>query len=193
MFDLNTAKARLNITGALQDAEVQGMLDAALALAERYCNRGFLYRAERVNFYDTTAGSLPMPRYPIDVVTKTNAIGRYHIMKSAGTILIHDRNWWHGREITIEYAGGYRTLPADLELALWEVFANLWGRHSASLTGAAAATGSGAIQSITSDGATIRYDTSGSAGAATQGAVDPETGFPYSALSILDLYRREVA
>lgn len=193
MFDLTTAKTKLGITGATQDAEVQAVLDAALNLAERYCNRGFLYKAERVKFYDTSAGSLPMPRYPIDVVTKTSFTGQYHVHKSAGTILIHDKSWWHNRDITVEYAGGYRVLPGDLEIALWEIFGNLWGRHSASLTGAAAVAGTGAVQSITSDGATIRFDTSGGSATSSPTAVNFDTGIPFSAQSILDLYRREVA
>ena len=198
MFDLTTAKTRLNIAVATRDAEVQGMLDAALAIAEKYCNRGFLYKAERVHFYDTTANSLPLPRYPVEQVTKVSVGGKYHVHKQTGLIAFHDRNLYGGcagggTDVTVEYAGGYRTLPADLELALWEIFDNLWSRHNASASGAVAAATSGVVQSITSDGATIRYDTSGGAAASTPNALNLETGVPFSAQSILDLYRREVA
>lgn len=196
MFDIVTAKARLNITDATQDVAVQAMLDAALSLAERYCNRSFLYKAERVRFYDSHFGSLPLPRYPIESVTKfTGAGNNYHVHKSTGTITLHrDASWWSsGHEVVVEYTGGYKVLPPDLVLALWEIFDNLWGRHTASPTAAAAATTGGAIKSISSDGARVEFDVSGGAVAATPNALNYDSGMPYSAQSILDLYRREVA
>lgn len=195
MFDIVTAKTRLNIVDATQDVAVQALLDAALSLAERYCNRGFLYKAERVRFYDSHFGSLPLPRYPIDTVTKLTGAGKHHVHKSTGLITIHrDAAWWSGgHEIVVEYAGGYKVLPGDLELALWEVFDNLWSRHIASPTAAAAATTGGAIKSISSDGARVEFDVSGGAVSSTPNALNFDSGLPFSAQSILDLYRREVA
>lgn len=191
-YDLATAKTRWNIADASQDAAVQGMLDAALSFAERYCNRGLAYKSERVKFYDGHYESLPLPRYPIEqVMTVSNSVGKYHIHKQTGLITL-DRPSFH-HEISIDYAGGYKTLPADLELALWEIFDNLWGRHTASATSGAASAASGAVKSISSDGARIEFDVSGGAAVSNPNALNYDSGLPYAAQSILDLYRREVA
>ena len=191
-YDLATAKVRLKIADATQDAALQGMLNAALSLAERYCNRGFAYKAERVTFYDGHYASLPMPRFPIEQVIKiSNSVGQYHVHSQTGLISLHRPHFLD--KIEVDYAGGYKVLPADLELALWEIFDNLWSRHTASATSGAAVTGGGAVKSISSDGARIEFDVSGGAAVATPNALNYDSGMPYSAQSILDLYRREVA
>lgn len=54
MFNLATAKTRWNIVGTAQDAAIQALLDASIAVAENYCKRGFKYASEVAR--DTTGG-----------------------------------------------------------------------------------------------------------------------------------------
>lgn len=192
MFDLASAKNRLNITDTLQDGAVQGFLNASLALAERYCSRGFLYKSERVHYYDGHYETLPLPRYPVDKIIKVSVNDKRHVHKQTG-IIAFDRPVF-ADTITVDYSGGYKTIPSDLELALWEIFDNFWGRHTASPSSGTAAVGGGPIKSITSDGATVSFDTSsGAATSSTPTSLNLDTGLPYSAQSILDLYVRGMA
>lgn len=82
-------------------------------------------------------------------------------------------------EISFDYTGGFKTLPADLEVALWMVFNTYWGQF-----GGHVAVGSGAIKSISSDGSRVEFDVSGGSS-----GVDMDTGMPSFAISVLDLYR----
>lgn len=191
MFDLATAKTRLNITGTAQDTQILAALNAALAIAENYCDRRFLYKRDTIAFYDVDAHALILSRYPIDTVNfitskqTGNAIApdTYHIHKWNGMIYFHGAPFFD--EIQIDYTGGYLTLPADLELALWLAFDAVWPTLSGQ---GAAAVGGGAVKAIRSNGASIEYDTSGGGGAGL--ASSGNGGLPIGAIGILDLYRR---
>ena len=191
MFDLASAKTRLGIVGTAQDAAVTASLNAALAIAEQYCDRRFLYKRDTVAFYDARQRALILSRYPIDTVNSITskqtgaaiASDSYHIHHWNGMVYFHGQPFFD--EIQIDYTGGYATLPADLELALWILFDALWP----SFSGGGGASGGGAIKAIRSNGASIEYDTSGGgvAGITSSGA----TGLPVGAMAILNPYRRE--
>jgi hypothetical protein len=193
MFDLATAKTRLTITGTAQDALVQAALDAALDTVERYLNRKLMYAAEVASYYYTEGETLFLDRYPVEQVVSISqtsggaAISKYKLHKSFGTILFPGRVG--SDQIDVSYAGGYRVLPADLEMALWSIFDGFWPTISGASGSSVAA---GAIESITiPDVGTVRYNVSGgaSSGAAASGSGSPIYGAFYD---ILRLYRREL-
>jgi hypothetical protein len=194
MFDLATAKTRLGIVGTLQDTQLNVAIGAALSLAEKYCDRQFLYFAETARFYYTGSTSLQLRRYPLEQVvsitdTQNNSViaaTDYKVHLGAGLILFS--GWRTATEIDVSYAGGYKTLPDDLELALWSIFDNVWAAiPGGGLTVGSAAGSGGVIKSIdVPDVGKIMYDTTNAAaGGATTGFLTSGTRM------LLDLYRAE--
>jgi hypothetical protein len=186
-FDLVAAKARLNLSGSSSDAMVQVAIDTALAIAERYCDRAFLYKAETASFYYFMGEALQLPRYPVEQVSTvtgfTNTIN-YRLHHSVGQVQF-------GHQVssdyaTVTYAGGYRVLPADLELALWAIFDDVWTELQP--TSGSSTSGSGAITSISvPDVGTIRMEGSGKSsgnGGAGVGGIIPDI-----AINLLEPYR----
>jgi hypothetical protein len=196
-FDLTTAKTRLSITGATQDTVIQASLNAALSLAERYCDRLFMYGTQRATFYHVDSERLQLRRFPVDQEIKFEPSGvKHHIHKVQGIVIL-DADVVH-EEVHVDYSGGYRTLPDDLELALWMIFDEVWKLSQSSSSGGGGGAGqvSGDISRITlQDVGSITYSTGGGgAGAAVGGTRLAGDGspVPFTALSILDLYRVEV-
>ena len=181
MFDLSTAKTRLSITGTTQDAELQVALDTALAFAEQYCDRYFMYQAnETEKFVHARSNTLSLKRYPIEMIN--SGAGEHHYSQDSGVVYLHDNSFQH--ETTVDYNGGYKTLPLDLEFALWAVFDTVWGQMNN--VGGTPSTG-GAVKAISSAGQRVEFDTSGGSVA----GVDAATGIPSMALSVLNNYVRE--
>lgn len=186
MFDQATAAARLNITDPSMVAMAGTTIDTALAIAETLCDRKFILADDEETFVHPFAHALLLRRYPIDEVTSISGLAHsesYHADKPGGLIIIDGRATDH--VVTVTYKGGYAVLPADLELALWLIFDTIW--PSVSGQGGAAA-GGGAIKAIRSNGASVEYDTSSSAGGGLTSA--GAGGLPGGALSILEKYRR---
>ena len=183
MFDLAAAKTRLSITGTTQDALLQVGLDTAVAIAENYCKRQFKYAAEVAHYYYADTGVLFVSRYPIEQVQSvvssknTRALTDYKVNKSAGMIMF--KGHAVGEQIDVTYAGGYKTFPADLELALWLIFDDVWDQ----LTNAGSGN-TGGIAGITiPDVGTIRYDTGSSSSGNINAGLIPANG-----IAILDNY-----
>lgn len=196
-FDLATAKAKLSITDNTQDVVLQASLDAALNLAEKYCDRLFMYATQRATFYHVDSERLQLRRFPVDQEIKFEPKGaKHHVHKIQG-ILILDSDRVHD-EVHFDYSGGYKVLPPDLELALWQIFNSIWQLNtSGGAGGGSTPVASGAISRITlQDVGSISYNTGGSSGsgAAGNGAsriAESGSPVPFTALSILDLYRLE--
>lgn len=195
-YDLATAKTRLMIAGTTQDAMVQLCLDSALDLAEQYCDRRFMLASETATVTHMHGNTISLPRYPLVQVISVSddkgaAVGSttYHVIKGTGQIVFDSRApAWH--QVQVSYQGGYATLPAGLELALWLAFDEVWAATpgAGKVVNAGAAAG-GAIKSIASpDIGTISYfdSSSGGSGGAAFGGLIPAT-----AALLLDLYRRE--
>jgi len=189
MYDIATATARVP-AGSLASL-VQVSFDAALGVAERYCDRKFLFAHETVVVTHLTGNVISIPRYPVEDVYSAYSeqgvsLPDYHLVRNVGHVVFDGLPGGH--QIAIEYVGGYKTLPADLELALWMIFDQVWASSSAG-AGAGASSGSGAISRITvPDVGSISFDTGASpvsGGAAMGGLIPP------MAAGILDLYRRE--
>jgi len=192
MFDLATAKARLGIAvvDTTKDALLSSAISAALSIAENYCDRKFLYAAESQKFNHFHGATMSLIRYPLVNVTSVAKNGAgvsgYKVINSTGQIEF-DHHVRHN-EVTVQYTGGYTTLPDDLLLALWSIFDVIWGATPGG--GSGGAVGGQAINSITiPDVGTIRYESSGAAGSSGAGAAG---GLIDSvAAAILSFYRRE--
>lgn len=190
-FDLTTAKARLGIADASKDAKIQGALDAALAIAETYCGRRFMHATETAVFTHPKGSVLQLSRFPIDGITSVqdgsgvNVSVKYHTVFTTGQ-LIFDGNVGH-HQVLVSYSGGYATLPADLELALWALFNET---YSASDTSAGTSSVGGTISSVSvPDVGTIKFDTGSSSSSGAGGA---QGIIPGISLAILELYRLKV-
>lgn len=174
-FDLDTAKDRLGILDNSQDAEIQVMLDTAMAVAENYCDRKFEHGVEDEYFIYKTNESFPLIRYPIIVVNAANnekgqkvADNLYEIASEAG--LLKFAGGYPYDCFSVNYEGGYITLPLDLELALWSIFDKIYSQTQTSAGGggivvggieSVAITGVGSVKySSGSDSSTIGADNS---------------------------------
>jgi len=194
-WDLAGAKARLQIADTSKDALITSTLATSLAVAELYCNRKFSYAAERATFTHPHGEALQLSRFPIEQVVSVNgdnnqamATGKYHVINNTGQIILDGSAYGH--RIIVDYAGGYKTLPDDLILALWGIFDAVYA--ASSNVGNATPAGSAAIQSITiPDVGTVRYESGGAASGAS-GAGGAAGIIPAVSAMILNLYRLEV-
>jgi hypothetical protein len=184
-FDLATAKLRAPSL-VVPDLVIQGYLDAALAVAERYCGRSFLYKAETAKFYFWVGSALQLPRFPVEQVTNvtgiaSNLIG-WKVHHAAGQVEFGMQ--FYSPEVAVTYAGGYRILPPDLELALWLIFDSVVAAAQGG-----GSIGAGAITSISvPDVGTIRMEGSkGASGANNAGLL------PASSIDLLSRYMVWVA
>ena len=193
-WDLAGAKVYLGLPAAVDpvlDPKIQIGLDTALAVAESYCDRKFMYATDSATFTHNHSGVLQVMRYPIERVSSVSRdagasnITDYHFVADTGQIVFDHYHRQH--EITVAYVGGYKVLPADLLLALWGIFGNVYADLTQSGGGAV---GGQAINSITiPDVGTIRYEASGAAGGAGAGAANGLIDNVTAAL--LSFYRRE--
>ena len=196
-FDLAGAKTRLNITGTTQDAALQACLDTALAIAEQFCDRQFLYAADSASFYYPYQAGLQLTRFPLEQVTSVlgsngNSYFNFKMNKPTGQVLFAGAVG--SDQIDVTYSGGYKTLPADLEMALFTVFENLWYATPGwgAPAGGVVSTAGSAIKSVAiPDVGTIQFDTGGAASAASTAGSFGGGLIPASAASLLDLYRLE--
>ena len=199
MITLADAKIRLNISSTAQDAVIQGVLDAAILIAEGYCRRRFLLRSETETFRYFRGRALPLTRYPIVSVTTLlddgAASSEWEPIRGIG--LIEFNRFVNARTITVVYTGGYdaATFPADLAMAIWSIFDGLWAQTPGGgiAAGGVAASGGG-LKSFSIPGViSINYDQSGAASAAGVAGAGAGAVIPPLAHSILNLYRREQA
>lgn len=166
-FDLETAKNRLNITDASKDDEIQLALDTALSVAENYCDRKFMFETNVVEkFIYKTNESFAVERYPIDKINSSeNESGQavtdnlYEIDADAG--LVRFAKGYPNQSFTVNYDGGYKVLPLDIELALWSIFDKIWAMTQSSTGGGVVV---GGIESVAITGVgSVKYS-SGSSG-----------------------------
>ena len=186
-FDLAAARARIGLAAGdtSKDAQLTAALNASSALAERYCDRLFGYASATETFVQFAAREVQLERFPIvsvaSVVADDATLSKYQIDKKSGMILF-EGGGVSALSLVVTYAGGYQTMPADLELSLWMIFDSVWPSVSG-VAGTGAS--SGAISRITvPDVGSISFDTGSNSAAGLNGLV------PDSAAAILDLYRR---
>lgn len=196
-----------------QDVEITAAMNAALAFAEHYCDRRFLFARETLTKYlNRDMEGVFVDRYPITRVhgmsgnglRSIGAAAKYATHNSAGVIYLKHHNWAFGNDwandgtVTVDYEGGYKTLPADLEYALWSIFGALWPTFDPSSvsTGGGVSVAIGAVKkrSIVGVGS-VEYETGGGGTTSTGGvlAADWSAVMPGSVQALLSLYVRRVA
>ena len=193
-FDLETAKNRLNITDASKDDEIQLALDTALSVAENYCDRKFMFETNVVeDFIYKTNESFAVERYPIDKINNgENESGQavqnnlYEIDVDAG--LIKFQKGFPNQSFKVNYDGGYKVLPLDLELALWSIFDKIWAMTQSSTGGGVVV---GGIESVAITGVgSVKY----SSGSSGDDAIGSDNSLISSmAYSVLKKYIRVLA
>ena len=182
-YELESARIRIGLAGddASKDAEITASMSAALSYAERYCDRKFMKSIESEQFFHFSQCEVQLHRYPIDSVglvdIDNTEVKNYRIDAVHGRIVFDGRV--SAKLLTIDYSGGYQTVPGDLEIALWRLFDAAW-----SIVSAAGEQGSfgAAIKSIASAGAKVEFDVSSSSSIGLNDSV---------ATTILDFYKIE--
>ena len=193
-FDLETAKNRLNITDASKDDEIQLALDTALSVAENYCDRKFMFESSVVeDFIFKTNESFAVERYPIDKINSSeNESGQavtdnlYTVDQDAG--LVRFAKGYPNQSFTVNYDGGYKVLPLDVELSLWSIFDKIWAMTQSS-TGGGVVVGGMESVAITGVGS-VKY----SSGSSGDDAIGSDNSLISSmAYSVLKKYVRVLA
>jgi len=195
-FDIESARVRvgLDASDTSKDAQLVGAMNASLAIAENYCDRKFMFKAaERAKFYYQVSKRYTLKRYPIEAVLKVQDsdgnFPEYKIHHLLGRLEL--KNYNRAEELEVDYAAGYKILPADIELALWGIFDATYKAidNPGASSGSSSSLSSGAISSINiPDVGTVSFNTSGSATTATA-ARTAAWGQYGSFFHLLDYYR----
>jgi hypothetical protein len=174
-FTIEAARKRVGMPSGdtSKDEEISASMSAALAIAENYCDRKFMYREETASFYYDTTGKYSLKRYPItEIINIEDSDGNippYKIHHAVGHILLKNYNF--ADQLVITYRAGYNPLPADLELALWGIFDAAYASISKAMSGTGMGSSTanvGAISSINiPDVGTVSFNTDAAASTST--------------------------
>jgi hypothetical protein len=188
-FDLATAYIRTGLQPTPEnEAILQLTLDATLQSVEKYLDRKIMYLADVHQFFYTHEQDYNLERYPVEKVDSIILDGtpisiQYKVHSSSGMLKLD--HYVFKRELEVSYSGGYKILPADLELALWVLFEEMLPL----VQGGSSSVSAGAIDSITvQDVGTIRFNTN--SGGSGSGAISSISGMPDSVLALINHYRR---
>lgn len=206
-YDLVTAKIRLGIPteDTSKDDEINVCLDMALALAETYCDRGFMLMQEEQEVRGVEQNVLRTFRYPIKVVNSVKSVSpganydwsadQWTIFKKVGEIVLS--GCISGTQVLVDYEGGYEVLPSDLEWALWNIFDAIWWSTPGMgiEAGESDNTGPGDVKSFWINGVRIEYasTTTASAAIANNSKEEVYGMLPLISISVLSKYRAESA
>lgn len=188
-WDIVTARSRagLVVGDTSQDAILTASMSATLGLIEDYCDRFFLHQRETVRFNHTGTSQIQLKRYPLDTIHSITPTHRHKVDNAGGWIEFHQ--YVFEEELTIDFEGGYVTLPAQLELAFWGVFDSVYTAQTSSGGGGGV---SGGVKKLAITGVgSIDYDTGSSASSSSGGSGAWGGAIPPMAMAILNLYRRE--
>jgi hypothetical protein len=156
-FDLKSARVRVGLPAddTSKDAQLIGSINAALAIAENYTDRYFVWvENEKARFYYEASKRYSLKRYPIEeVIEVIDSDGRFPEYRTHHLVgRIELKNYNYAEELEITYTAGYRVFPADLELALWGIFDATFVSIDKAMSGegisGGSGTGYGDIQSI---------------------------------------------
>jgi hypothetical protein len=170
-FDLKSARVRVGLApdDTSKDPQIIGSINAALAIAENFCDRYFVWVQDEVaSFYYQTSKKYSLKRYPIEEVTEIidsdGNFPEYKVHHLLGRIELKSYN--RAEELRIIYTAGYRVFPADLELALWGIFDATYASIDKAMSGtggaSAPAVNTGSISSINiPDVGTVSFNNAG--------------------------------
>lgn len=129
-----------------KDTEITLSWNQAFAVCETYCDRWFDFKDDEVErFVLSSRYSLLLKRYPLKEITYIQfddgvpwETDTYTIAEDRAGIVLRGPagtgvGWGYGNKpVTVKYAGGYQTLPVDLELAMMYAFDETWKASGAS-------------------------------------------------------------
>lgn len=204
-FNLATAKARLGLPAddTSQDVQLTTALNVSLAMAENYCDRRFAFVREVARFPLNNWPQLLVRRYPIARVYALRLppdgheadVSELQLHHEHGIVYMRGCGWGGAYRtsdaVELDYEGGFKVLPADLEFALWLVFDQVWSSTPGMGLPAGSTTADGAVRSFSIDGMSIGYDTAAAQGNAGGGGASAWGAIPAWAIAVLDLYRAE--
>jgi len=199
-FNQATAIDRLGLTAPTPDELT--MIDSALLtsiqLAETFCDRGLAFRTDHVeNHLCQHSSTLSSWLYPVASIASVTAddasvVPDYELDETNGVLFF--KSGVYKLRLTTTVTGGYQLDaggPPDLELALWQIFEQVWNNLSATLGGAGSSSGA-AVKTIRAGDLSISYDT-GSSAAIASGSAAAGGLIPAGAYAILMLYKRETS
>lgn len=187
-IDYEALRVRIGLvyTDNSKDTEIALAYNTALALIETWCDRKFERQDEAETFTHVTSNTVSLIRYPVDhIIQMDSNVSKYHLEKKNG--VVHFDSFEVEHEIKIAYNGGYATLPPDLLVALYGTFDQVYNAQ----TNPGGSVSAGNIKTVRAGDLSVTYDNSGGATPNSGGAFGGL--IPLSAMSILDLYRRESA
>jgi hypothetical protein len=137
-------------------------MEATLEAVQTFLGRELFFQRESARFYHVDTHKLLLPRYPVwNVYSPTCRIVQHRV----GWIELDSMNGLANGTVTVDYEGGYRQLPADLERALWEAWRTLYEASDSSTglpsaaSGALLVQGSGDVSKIVyPDGGSVTFD-----------------------------------
>lgn len=179
-----------------KDTQIQAAMDAAMSLAEEYCDRKFEYKEGYVEEFCLNSDySVSLDRYPLKEITSItvmdgSSVTPDYYVKDKKTGLLYIPGYAGDADLKVTYSGGHETLPADVWMALLMIFDNTFKELSSTSGSGASATISGDVKAISvPDVGRIEFESS-SWGSDTM-ATSPWGLIPSNATSILWWHRRE--
>ena len=131
-FFLALEKLRPRIGLAVDDESLDIQIDAAVEMAleiiEDFLDRKLQCASETEIFTHKKGETISLIRYPVTEISSISSTSggdiKFHYDAKNG--LIKFDHFVYSHEITIAYEGGYKTLPAALELCLLKVFDKIY-------------------------------------------------------------------
>jgi len=189
LFDLDTAKERLNILDTSKDDEINNALIATMSMAEDYCDRIFEKETATQEFTLANGRLILLDRYPVESIISINLAGfngKYEVSSERGVVYIDTPSRGVG---TVEYVGGFDPLPDALVVALWAIFDRTYtDLNTANLS---STQGGAEIKQVALTGvASVTFDTTQKniEAATSDGDVPVQIG---TSSAILNRYRRQ--
>lgn len=173
-----------------KDDEITATYIAALSWMEAYLDRYLEPGTYTESFTHVAANVLSLKGYPVEAIVSMSSDNydappvAYHVEEVNG--LIHFDGYAVAHEIAVTY-DAKPALTGALYMAFLSLFDSVWAQFHASTS--TDPVGTGAIKAISSDGARVEFDVSGSSSSSS--GIDPSSGLPFGVAAMLHLYRRE--
>lgn len=191
-----------------EDVLIQLVLDETLAAVQGVLGRELELARQTDNFYLVTSDTILLPRFPIvtiHAIDRNGVTPAGSVFGGTDTLIVQNEVGWitspefaGALEVSVDYEGGYDTLPLDLEQDMWSAFLTRYGDKDPT-TGAppiagqgTVTSGSGDVSSVTiADFGTIKYDVGStvSAGETSEATVAAQYGWLSPWAATWDRYR----
>jgi hypothetical protein len=184
-------RAGLQPSDTSKDAALAAAWEAAREVLENYLNRDLGPAGLRDEVFThirrctVSLRAYPVKRIEAVITADGQEVSGYHVERRTGLVHFDARSARH--ELLVRYDADPPRSGAILSAQL-AAFDGLWAGLNSSGQIAAA---TGAIKSISSDGARVEFDVG--SGAVSASGIDPESGLPAQLVGLLAPYRREDA